>query len=73
MDENIINAIKEYKRQGFGLTEPGHLDAVIDELKRTEKLLRALGGYDLALYRLYTMDLSSFEDMKKHRNRKLLK
>lgn len=64
MNEDVVKALKEFQKIGYGLAEPGHLDAVIKELKRAEKLLTAIGGYDL--YRL-RMDLYSFERMKWNR------
>lgn len=68
MDEKALESLKEFQKIGFGLAEPGHLDAVIEEFKRTEKFLRALGGYDLAIYRI-VMELYAFESIQSNRKR----
>lgn len=58
----LLEKIKEFKTQGFGLPDEW-LDKAIEEMKRTEALLIALGGYDLAIYKL-RMDIYSLEQCK---------
>ncbi len=66
MTEEQYKALEEFRKIGFGLANPGELDAVMEEFKRVQRFLKTMGGYDLAMFKLY-QDEYSFELMKRAR------
>lgn len=67
MTDEQYKALEEFQKAGgMGLVNPGELDAVMVEFKRVQRFLKAMGGYDLALFKLY-MDEYSFELMQRAR------
>lgn len=67
MTEEQYRALEEFQKAGgMGLKNPGELDAVMVEFKRVQRFLRAMGGYDLALFKLY-LDEYSFDLMHRVR------